>query len=85
MNAELKSKIMSEITESNPKVVVSDCGEYIRIWNNYSGVAASVVYKELKNIARKFGMQFSRVRTFGNGMIQLADWEDRIWENRIVL
>lgn len=79
MNAELKNKIMSKIAQSCSRVVVSDCGDYIRVWNNYAGVAASVVYKELRDIATQFGMKFSRVRTFGNGMIDCADWEDRIY------
>jgi hypothetical protein len=50
---------------------------YVRVWNCYSGAIMGAYNRDLDGVCDALGMTWSRKRTFGNGMIIAADWEDR--------
>jgi hypothetical protein len=80
MNATLKTTLKTEIENHGMTMMVSDRGTHIAIRNFVSGILAGKVYQTLDDIAKKYNLQHKRIRTFGNGMIKMADWEDIIQE-----
>lgn len=75
MNTELKDKVMQTIKNSVNSVVISDMGDYLRIWNCASGISAMRIYRKLSDIAELFGLKHSRSRTLGNGVGSADMWE----------
>jgi hypothetical protein len=58
--------------------VVSQREDYIRVWNCYCGSIMGAYNRQLDKVCAELGMKWSRERTYGNGMISSADWEDRV-------
>lgn len=50
---------------------------YVRVWNCYCGSIMGAYNRKLDAVCAALGMKWSRKRTFGNGMIAAADWEDQ--------
>lgn len=51
--------------------------DYIRVWNCYCGSIMTAYNRKLDAVCASLGLKWSRVRTFGDGRIAAADWEDR--------
>ncbi len=50
---------------------------YVRVWNCYCGSIMGAYNNKLDAVCAELGMKWDRQRTYGNGMISAADWEDR--------
>lgn len=59
-------------------VTVKNNGEYIKVWNCYTGSIMGAYNRKLTEVCTALGMKWKRVRTFGNGMIAAAAWEDQV-------
>ena len=62
----------------NFRYTLTDKGDYIRAWNPYSGTSAYRFTRAIQNACEELGLKWIRVRTVGNGMVNMSDWEDRI-------
>lgn len=59
-------------------IVVSAHDGYIRVWNCLCGGIMVAYNRQLDEVAASLGMKATRVRTYGDGRISAADWEDRL-------
>jgi len=59
-------------------IVVTPHERYVRVWNCLCGGIMLAYNKKLECVAASLGMKVVRVRTFGDGRIDAADWEDRL-------
>ena len=51
---------------------------YIRLWNCYCGSIMGGYNRKLDETCAALGMEHTRVRTVGDGRVNVADWEDQL-------
>jgi hypothetical protein len=76
MNEELARKIEEGMKPL--ECVASVRPGYLRVWNCYCGSIMGAYNKKLDAVCAALGCKWTRERTYGNGMIQASDWEDRV-------
>jgi hypothetical protein len=59
-------------------VVVSQREGYIRVWNGYCGGIMIEYGRKLDAVCASLGLKYTRKRTYGDGRILAADWEDQL-------
>jgi len=59
-------------------VVVSQREGYIRMWNPYCGAIMLRFERKMDEVCAKLNLKHRRVRTYGDGRIAAADWEDQL-------
>jgi hypothetical protein len=78
MNEQLAETIALEMLPFAAVVTAHDT--YIRVWNCYTGSIMGAYNRKLDSVAKAHNMKAGRIRTFGDGRISSADWEDRLVE-----
>jgi hypothetical protein len=58
--------------------VVSQREGYIRVWNCYSGAVMVSYNRKLDEVCASLSLKWCRKRTYGDGRINVADWEDQL-------
>lgn len=77
---ELVQKIVEEMGGFASQMVVTDKGDYIKVWNCLTGSIMGTYNRKLDEVAKINGLVAKRVRTYGDGRISAADWEDRLYK-----